>query len=265
MASIDIGGQLFQAFSPDAVAALFFGGHLGGAPTEQSAINNAKRLLALLTGEQNPEMSPEEIDQIVESTFASFQDTRAGAGGGGDGIGGATGQTPEEQRRASQVARSQFRGDRRGLFQDFSAQQLDQQDINPLGRALAQQQFDPLSARFVLRTALNPQGTGLGNFASFLGGTPGQFTSQEFTNAFDLLAPLFAQGATLNPEQITQRGFLQDDEAAENIITQAFAAGLNPLLRRFAPGALASKFAGFREQNPLQSIFGQFSRGGNTF
>jgi hypothetical protein len=206
--------------------------------------------------------------------FASIQeafkdDPRSRQTGRTAGLGGVTGQAGLADRLEAQRIKSETRAGRRGLFRDFATTQLADRGVTGLGFEIANRRFDPLSAQFVLNQALNPNlatGGGQGNFRSFI---PGQAlpTAQDFQTQFEQLAPLFsAVPGALTENQAAQRAALTTDpEVGENIITQAVGAGINPFLRQFLPNILASRFAGFREQDPTTNVFEQFARGGFSF
>lgn len=159
---------------------------------------------------------------------------------------------------------------RRQTFFDFLAGSPFVQSLNPFGRRQLEERFDPLRARFALEDVLKPSGDPGQTFRSFLGGRPGQLTQQDFQSLLPQTAQFFPVGgaAALNTEQIPGRELLSQNPVAQNIITQAFASGLSPLLRQFAGSAIGQRVGAFRDINPdaaNQPLFGEFVRRGFQF
>ena len=75
----------------------------------------------------------------------------------------------------------------------------------------------------------------------------------------------FGQGDNITDAENWGKQIVQDPTIARNIITQAAIAGLNPMMRRVAPGAIGQDIDRFLEKDPTGDIWQQFVAGPGGF
>lgn len=166
----------------------------------------------------------------------------------------------EERRRLSETF-----GGRSTLFRRHQAADPRFGNITPIARSALQSRFAPQSSQFALGLAQDPEGF-RGNFTDFLGNIHGQnnsvFGRSDFNSAFSNLGSLFG-GDELTADQQTSRAFLTDNEPqAQNIISQAFTSGLNPILRGFGGNVIQNAVDRFRDSDASTGLFEQFLKNG---
>lgn len=179
----------------------------------------------------------------------------------------------EEILKSEQERLSDFRGGRSTLFDRFLAGQQQFRGLSGGAQRVAQDRFDPLSARFVLEQIQSPGssfggesgGENQGNFNQFLQGQFNPFDRNEFQNQFQNIQGLFNPNQEGQTEQQRSKGesiralFQEDNDAvARNVITQYFLQGINPLLRSASNDILKNRISAFRDQDASTGLFQQF-------
>ena len=229
-------------------------GGFGAGAVGQDAVRAA--LTAAGAGANEAEF----INSVVRSVPGGPSgDPRAGVPFNPFSITGDTALLGTDPNRSFLEDASRTRGDREFLFNNFVASEFG--SLPTRFRNVAAQRFDPLSAAFGLqRTAFPDQFPG-GNFREFLGTNPSGFTQQQFTGAFDALAPLFDPNAQLNEEQQGRRDFFDTSGFVPNLLQQFFSGGANPLFRNTINAAVTDRIRRFRDFNPgaqNAELFGRF-------
>lgn len=157
--------------------------------------------------------------------------------------------------------------------------------VTPLARTELVRRFEPLESQYALQQALDPRGVGMlgaetpqgepsrATFRDFLSGlnVPGRPQSIPFGTQQQWLDPMqqtqgwFGQGDNITDAENWGKQIVQDPTIARNIITQAAIAGLNPMMRRVAPGAIGQDIDRFLEKDPTGDIWQQFVAGPGGF
>ena len=141
--------------------------------------------------------------------------------------------------------------------------------VNPWARSVLENQGNRLQTQYAL------SGDNVGDFRTWLqgrGANPfggqdfdftgrlGEIQSQGFLPGQDqsLLDWQNSRGDQANPYQT----LLDDEQLGFATINQISGRGINPALRRGYQGSVRSGIDAWRDQNPEQSVFGEFARRG---
>ena len=140
--------------------------------------------------------------------------------------------------------------------------------VNPWARGVLENQGDPLSAMYAL------SGNDVGNFRDWTGKREAPFQKGNFDfmgRLQDIQGQGFLPGqgqgwnewsSGLGDRPNPFQSLLDDDQLGSTIINEMAGRNINPALRRGYLGSLGSGIAGWRDQNPERSAFGEFARRG---
>jgi hypothetical protein len=188
------------------------------------------------------------------------------------GPGSTAGETPLEMlidqgekeffRSRAQEKLGSYREGRGQLFREALYGSPEYGQVSPVARDILFNQFNPLSAQYVLGRAGQAEDPRQGGFAAYLGSQPGRFSQGGWAQALEATRGLFDPGADLTGYQQDMRSELQKEDVARNIIVQSMMEGASPISKKWMEGRVNRQLSAMRGQDPSTPLFQQYINSG---